>query len=168
MVRMRSSAVRARHQRAAEGEAIIAQLRHRATSSRQWARMKIAIAVDVVERRGAAAASPASGASRGDRDDVGIVGIEQRLAERGAMDFELGKRLALEALDDAPDRPALMCASSSASAGSRAPRCSCISAQRCADETSTSLRAGLAVLPAVLARLVDVEIVMRVLHGRDA
>ena len=40
-----------------------------------------------------------SGVVGGDRDDVRIVRMQQRLAVRGAMDFELGMRVALEALD---------------------------------------------------------------------
>ena len=35
----------------------------------------------------------------GDGDDGGVVGMEERLAEAGAVDFELGMRLALETLD---------------------------------------------------------------------
>jgi hypothetical protein len=64
---------------------------------------------------------------RGDRHDMGIVGIEERLAERWPMHLELGMGMVL------------MRATNSSSAGSATPRNSCMSAQRRAEATMTSL-----------------------------
>ena len=82
------------------------------------------------------------------------------------IDLEFRMRARLEALHQHESQGERW-PSSSSSAGSAAPRCSCTSAQRCADATRTSYRAGGAMLIAVLAGLVDVERVMRVLDRSD-
>ena len=59
-------------------------------------------------------------------------------------------------------------ASNSGSRGSAAPRSSCISAQRRADDTSTSAAPDCAMHPGILAGNVDVETVMGVLDDGNA
>ena len=90
---------RARHQAAAEGEAIIAELRHRRASSRHCARMKDGDRRDVVERQ-ARHTQAGHGLVGRDRHDLGIVRAEERPAECQAVEFEFRKGVALEPLDD--------------------------------------------------------------------
>ena len=122
---------------AAKGKAIVAQLRHRARPVDD-ARMKSAIA--------AASSSGSRGSAQsgsvvvgGDRDDdSGRRDAEQRLAERRAVDLDLGMGMPLEALDQQQIDRRSYARTSSSSAGSGAPRSSCISAQRRSEATITS------------------------------
>src|SRR5512146_2114893 len=104
---------------------------------------------------------------RSDGDNACILRREQRLAERGAIDFELWVIAALVALDEHEiDR-------AHAAQHLVHPRLGCAAQlmhQRPAPIARHHhfTRTGLAVPPGILARLIDVEIVMRVLERRDA
>jgi len=101
-----------------------------------------------------------------DRDDAIIVGIKKRLADRGAEDFELRMGVALKTLDDHQiDRGELR-----QDFGER--QLGCLT-QLVNDRPAPArgdcdlARAGLAVQPRILARMVDVEVMVGVLDGRD-
>ena len=100
-----------RQQRAVEGEAIVAELRHYARPAARLAACRSARAAAPRPARHSAMPSISSSISTGtcacrqrriggDGDDAIVVGMQQRLADRGAIDFELGMRVPLETLDD--------------------------------------------------------------------
>ena len=158
-----------RQQRPGKREAVVGELRHqraprgqRASSGAACASRMIGDRLDVVEvdhRHGRAG----SGASEAIGDDVRIVGMQQRLADGGAMDFELGMRLALVALDQHQiDRRQLGQQLAQRRLRLAAQFMHQRPARRRADQHFG--RAGHAVAMGILARLVEVEAVMRVLE----
>ncbi len=166
--------VRDRQQRPREREAVVGELRHQA--------LRIACAAlcsGVACFSSTSAICSMSSRSttgtlglrqrriRGDRDDVRIVGMNQRLAVRRAVDFELGEGVALEALDQHQiDRRQLGQQIRQVPLRLVAQLVQHRKALRRADDHLG--RAGGAVHERVLARLVEVEAVVRVLERRDA
>ncbi len=109
-----------------------------------------------------------TGASEATATMLSSSGASKRLAERCAIDLELRMVAALEAFDkNEIDRRS--CAAGSRPSPARARRAihaSAPSADR--SRPCTSLRPGLTVAPGILARLINIEIMMGVLERRYA
>ncbi len=161
-----------RQQRAREREAVVGELRHHAgpacagsgVERRGVPHQKIGDALDVVEidHGNAGRRQRLVG---GNRDDRRVVGMEQRLADRGPVHFELGMALALVAFDQHQiDRAELLEQRAERGLGLAAQLVDQRPAAGGADQHLG--RAGHAVAVRILARLVDIEGVMGVLDRR--
>src|SRR5487761_1773872 len=118
----------------------------------------------VVEMRQRTAGDPLV---TGQRDDALLVGEHEWLADQGTIDLELGKVVGLEALDQNEiDRRHL----AQQYVEFRLRRAAMLVHERPALRRSDHDlgRAFLTMAPRILAGLIDVEVVMSVLHGRDA
>ncbi len=101
-----------------------------------------------------------------DGDDAIVVGMQKRLADGGAIDFELRMRVAFEALDDHQiDRAELRQYLHQRRLGFAAELVHDRPAP--ARDDGDFARAGLAVQPGILARLIEIELMMRMFDGRD-
>ena len=95
-----------------------------------------------------------------------VLGMQQRFADGGAVDFELGMRMALEAFDDHKiDRADFRKHVGERRLGLRAQFVHQSPAPARDDRNLGG--AGRAVQQGILAGLVDIELMMRVLDGRD-
>ena len=102
----------------------------------------------------------------GDSDDAIIIRMKERLADRGAIDFKLGMRVALEPFDDHQiDRTEFLQNIAERRLGFVAQFVDDGPAPARDDRDLAG--AGLPMQPGILARLVDVEFVVRMLDGRN-
>ncbi len=162
-----------RHERAGEGETVVAELRHQAFPSGRpdlVARQRLGLqhvgdAFNVVEHQHRHCRLRQRRIGR-DGDDAIVIGMQQRLAHGGAKNLELGMGVALEPLHHHQiDRAELRQNIRKRRLGLLAQLMDDCPAPARHDRDLAG--AGLPVLPRILARLIDVEFMVRVLDGRD-